>query len=185
MATVSKLMVPFVETMEDTVCRHETHIVGTRKFPTSKSAHDLCLWGKGRRYIQSRTHRRGWAKPRSPRWAGKESTLTSFTVQMMTSLKLDVRSNGLACNGSCAQRESLETLPQMAHPSGLHTRSNIQGSETKLLISCKQCYPRGQLSWKEVANVFWRVFWGEFGNFTSAFTPFEPVPWWFHCWWHF
>lgn len=30
MATVSKLMVPFVETVEDTVCRHETHIVGTR-----------------------------------------------------------------------------------------------------------------------------------------------------------
>lgn len=42
--------------------------------------------------------------------------------QMMTSMRLDVRSNGLACNGSCAQRESLEILPQMAHPSEQHTR---------------------------------------------------------------
>lgn len=51
-------------------------------------------------------------------------------------MKLDAGSNGLACNGSCAQRESLETLPQTAHPSGLHTGNSTEGSETKLVISC-------------------------------------------------
>lgn len=160
MATVSKLMVPFACTVKGMVCNDEPRFCRhTQQFPTSGSAHELCVWEKGKRHIQFRPCWHGWAKPRRATWAGKKCRLTSFTVpnydlheawckKQRIGLRRPMMPKGRVwrfCLWWCIQVDFITTV---------HTGSSTRVSETKLsMFSCKQYYPRGQLLWKKVANV--------------------------------
>lgn len=57
-----------------------THCGHTQWFPATRLAHEYVFERKeGGTYILGHSLH-GWAKPRRPKWAGKKSTLTSFTV---------------------------------------------------------------------------------------------------------